>query len=280
MDDDHVRTLMAVHAHPDDESISTGGILAKYAARGIRTIVVYCTRGEAGEILNHEFVPPSPGMDMQEIREIELRKAVETLQVGSVFFLEYRDSGMEGDPQNHHPQAFAQADIEEATGKLVNIIRQTRPHVLVTYNQRGTYGHPDHIMANRVTVRAFKAAADPAFRGGNGLPPWGPAKLYYTAIPLLRVRMMRQVAVERGEEFEFDPEVLGTPEERISSAIDIREFLARKFKAIFCHESQMGPNSFFRRIPEERKEAAFGWEYFECVHGCTSKRETDLFEGI
>ncbi len=280
MDLKNNRTLLAVHAHPDDESIGTGGILAKYAALGVKTVVVFCTQGEEGDIQDPAYVPPSPGMGIKEIRKMELDRALEVLQVGSVFFLGYRDSGMAGTPANRHPQAFAQADLEEATKKLVRIIRQTSPQVMVTYNEKGTYGHPDHIMANRVTRRAFEAAGDPGFMNGSGLPPWRPSKLYYTAIPRTWLRMMAQVAKDRGEKLEFDPEVLGTPEERISTRIDVRDFLAQKFKAIFCHESQFGPQSFFRRIPEEWRAEAFGQEHFECIQGCNSGNETDLFEGF
>ncbi len=275
-----IPTLLAVHAHPDDESIGTGGILAKYASQGVETVVVFCTQGEEGDIQDPAYVPPSPGMGIKEIRKMELERALKVLEVKSVFFLGYRDSGMAGAPANHHPQAFARADLEEAAKKLVRIIRQTSPQVIVTYNERGTYGHPDHIMANRVTRRAFQAAGDPNFLDGGGLPTWQPSKLYYMAISRTRLRMMAQVAKERGEKLDFDPEVLGTPDERISTRIDVKEFLAQKFKAISCHESQFGPQSFFRRLPEEWREEAFGQEHFECVSGCNSGNETDLFEGL
>jgi N-acetyl-1-D-myo-inositol-2-amino-2-deoxy-alpha-D-glucopyranoside deacetylase len=273
-------TLLAVHAHPDDESIGTGGILAKYADQGIKTVVVFCTRGEEGDILNPAFVPPSPGIGIKEIRKMELDRALKVLQVRSVFFLGYRDSGMAGTPTNRHPRAFAQADLEEAAEKLVHIIRQTSPQVMVTYNEKGTYGHPDHIMANRVTRRAFQAAGDPDFIDGSGLPPWQPSKLYYTAISQTRLQMMVQLAKERGEKLDFDPDLLGTPDERITTRVDVRPFLAQKMKAIACHESQFGPQSFIRRLPEEWREEAFGQEYFECVTGCCSGNEIDLFEGL
>jgi N-acetyl-1-D-myo-inositol-2-amino-2-deoxy-alpha-D-glucopyranoside deacetylase len=275
-------TLMAVHAHPDDESIGTGGILAKYSAQGTRTVLVYGTRGEAGEILNPDFVHPSPGLKIKDIRALELDKALKVLGVESVDFLEYRDSGMPGSPENHHPQAFAQADLQEATGRLVDIIRRYQPHVIVTYNERGFYGHPDHIMANRVTLRAFDTAADPLFESTNGLKPWRPKKLYYTATPIERLRMRYRMAQERGENPGFDPEVLGTPEEEITTVMDVREHLPQKLEAITCHQSQIGPNSFFRRLPKEWVEEALGYEYFVCVNGCdpSDRKETDLFEGL
>jgi N-acetyl-1-D-myo-inositol-2-amino-2-deoxy-alpha-D-glucopyranoside deacetylase len=275
-------TLMAVHAHPDDESIGTGGILARYSALGTKTALVYGTRGEVGEILNPDFAPPSPGLKIKDIRTLELDKALKVLGVESVSFLEYRDSGMPGSPENHHPHSFAQADMQEATGRLVEIIRRIRPHVIVTYNERGFYGHPDHIMANRVTLRAFETAGDPLFESQKGLKPWRPTKLYYTATPVERLRMRYKMAQERGEKPGFDPEVLGTPEEEITTVMDVREYLPQKLKAITCHQSQIGPNSFIRRLPKEWIEEALGYEYFVCVNGCnpSDRKETDLFEGV
>ncbi len=275
-------TILAVHAHPDDESISTGGILAKYSAKGLRTVIAYGTRGEAGDILNPEFVAPKPGLNIKEIRAIELAAAVKVLAVETVCFLGYRDSGMAGSPENDHPQAFARADIREATARLVGIIRRVRPQVIVTYNEKGTYLHPDHIMANRVTLRAFQASGDVNFEIGEALEPWQPAKLYYTAIPLERIRRMYRIVQERGEEPGFDPEVLGTPENKISTVVDVREYLSRKLAALDCHQSQMNPNSIMRRMPEEWRLEVMGYEHFQCVHGCPAAdtKEADLFEGL
>ena len=275
-------TLLAVHAHPDDESISTGGILAKYTAEGFRTVLAYGTRGEAGDILNPAFVAPKPGLDIKEIRKIELEKAVKVLAVGKVFYLGYRDSGMAGSPENDNPHAFARADIREATARLVEIIRHVRPQVIVTYNEKGTYLHPDHIMANRVTLRAFEASADPQFDIREALEPWQPSKLYYTAIPLERIRRMHRIVKERGEEPSFDPEVIGTPEEKITAVVDVREYLSQKLEALNCHQSQLNPKSVIRRMSAELREEAMGYEHFECVRGCAraDTKENDLFEGI
>ena len=275
-------TLLAVHAHPDDESISTGGILSKYSAKGIRTVLAYGTSGEAGDILNPEFVAAKPGLDIKEIRAIELAAAVGVLRVEAVYFLGYRDSGMAGSPENNHPQAFAQADIQEATARLVEIIRRVRPQVIVTYNEKGTYLHPDHIMANRVTLSAFQASGDVRFEIGETLEPWQPTKLYYTAIPLGRIRRMYKIVKERGEEPGFDPEVLGTPEDKISTVVDVRQYLSQKLEALNCHQSQMNPNSVIRRMSEEMRVEAMGYEHFQCVQGCTTAgtKETELFEGL
>ena len=273
-------SLMVVHAHPDDESIGTGGILAKYSAEGIRTVLVYGTRGEVGEILNPDFVPPSPGLKIEDIRTLELEKALKVLGVESVHFLGYRDSGIAGSPENHHPQAFAEANMREVTGRLVDIIRREHPHVIVTYNERGFYGHPDHIMANRVTLQAFRTADDTEFECKNGLKPWHPNKLYYIAAPITRLRMINRLALERGEKPHFDPEVLGTPEDEITTIIDVREYLPQKLEAINCHQSQIGPNSFFRNLPNKYRDEALGYEYFSCVKGCNTidREETELFK--
>jgi N-acetyl-1-D-myo-inositol-2-amino-2-deoxy-alpha-D-glucopyranoside deacetylase len=275
-------TLLAVHAHPDDESISTGGILSKYSANGIRTVLAYGTRGEAGDILNPNFVAPKPGLNIKEIRAIELAAAVRVLTVEDVYYLGYRDSGMAGSPENHHPQAFAQADIQEATARLVEIIRRVRPQVIVTYNEKGTYLHPDHIMANKLTLRAFQASGDARFEIDGGLEPWQPTKLYYTAIPMERIRRMYEIVKKRGEKPGFDPEVLGTPEDKISTVVDVREYLPQKLEALNCHQSQMNPNSAIRRMSEEMRVEAMGYEHFQCVHGCPAAdtKESDLFEGL
>jgi LmbE family N-acetylglucosaminyl deacetylase len=275
-------TLLAVHAHPDDESISTGGILAKYSAKGFRTVLAYGTRGEAGDILNPQFVSPKPGLNIKEIRAIELEAAVKVLTVESVYFLGYRDSGMAGSPENNNPQAFAQADIQEATTRLVEIIRRVRPQIIVTYNEKGTYHHPDHIMANRVTLRAFQASADPQFEIDEALELWQPTKLYYTAIPLERIRRMHRIAKEQGEDPGFDPEVIGTMEEKISASVDVRKYLSQKLEALNCHQSQMNPNSIIRRMSEEFREEVMGYEHFQCIYGCPAAdtKETDLFEGL
>ena len=275
-------TLLIVHAHPDDESISTGGILAKYSADGVRTVLTYCTRGEAGDILNPDFVPPQPGMSITDIRAKELEKALKVLDVKSAKFLGYRDSGMAGTPENNHPHAFAHADKQEATARLVEIIRRVRPQVIVTYNEKGTYLHPDHIMANRITLRAFRASADPRFEIDEALEPWQPTKLYYTAIPLERIRRMYNIAKEQGEDPGFDAEVIGTREEKISAIVDVREYLSQKLEALNCHQSQMNPNSIIRRMSEEFREEVMGYEHFQCVYGCPAAdtKETDLFEDL
>jgi LmbE family N-acetylglucosaminyl deacetylase len=173
-------TFMAVHAHPDDEVIGTGGTFARYAAEGIRTVLVTCTLGEEGEIVVPEWDTEENHARLAEIRRDELQQAVDILRIDHLEVLPYRDSGMVGLPCNEHPECFNRADPHEATGRLVALVRRYRPQVLVTYNEEGGYGHPDHLMAHRITVQAFTAAGD-----GSQCPeagaPWTPSKLYIIA---------------------------------------------------------------------------------------------------
>src|SRR5438105_1430607 len=151
------RTLVAVHAHPDDECIGTGGILARYAAEGVRTILVTCTDGAVGEISDSSLATPE---NLVEVRAGELDESVRILGVSRLCKLGYRDSGMAGTADNNHPAAFLQCDFSEAVERVVRVVREERPQVLVTYDENGGYGHPDHIRAHQVAVAAFEAAAD------------------------------------------------------------------------------------------------------------------------
>jgi N-acetyl-1-D-myo-inositol-2-amino-2-deoxy-alpha-D-glucopyranoside deacetylase len=276
-------TLMVVHAHPDDETIATGGVLARYAAEGVRTVVVTCTRGEVGEITDPAIASPAT---LAAVREAELRAACALLHVTALHLLDYRDSGMAGTPENDDPRSFWRADFAEAVGRLVALVRRYRPQVLVTYDANGFYGHPDHIQAHRVTVAAFEAAGDPARYADQGLTPWAPAKLYYTAVPRSRLRelsrRLRALGLAEAAD-EEDPEAeWGTPDERVTTAIDVRAYAARKREALALHRSQVGPNSFFLRLPPPLWEEVFGVEYFERA-ACrvdAPAREDDLFAGL
>ncbi len=190
-------TLMAVHAHPDDECFGTGGVLPKYAAEGVRTVLVTATRGEEGEIHDPDLTEEEARPRLAAIRTEELRRAAAILNVGAREFLGYRDSGMAGTPANEHPDSFNKADLDEATGRLVRLIRRYRPQVLVTYNADGAYGHPDHIRCHTVTWRAFDAAGDPT-RYPDAGPAWQPLKLYATAWSRERFRELRERMAERG----------------------------------------------------------------------------------
>ncbi len=277
-------TIMAVHAHPDDEAIGTGGILARYADEGVRTILVTCTGGEVGEIADSSLASPE---NLAQVRERELRQACEILGLSHLELLGYRDSGMAGTPDNEHPAAFATADLEQAVGRLVALVRRYRPQVLVTYDENGFYGHPDHIKANQITVRAYATAGDPAAYPDQGLEPCSPSKLYYLAIARSSLaRFGERLAAHgiepplRAQDSEQPP--FGTPDELVTTLVDVSAQVDRKRRALSAHATQLGPNTFFSRIPPALFDEMFGRESFQLVEARipVSLPETDLLAGL
>src|SRR5919197_735005 len=245
-------TLMVVHAHPDDEASSTGGLLRFAAEQGHTTIVVTCTYGDLGEVKipGVRLPPRQVPADRQRlalIRQEELTQAAAILGVTYVYQLGYHDSGMAGWASNQERQAFVQAPLEDVTGRLVPIIRRHRPEVVVTYDAHGGYGHPDHIMAHRVTVESVEAAAVAA-RFPEGGAPWQVRKVYEIVWPRSAVR--RAIQVMHVLEFfglhtplreaQFDLDVVGCPDELITTRIDVRSVLRAKWAALGAHRSQMG----------------------------------------
>src|SRR6266581_2775760 len=173
------RVLMAVHAHPDDECLGTGGILARYGAQGVRTVLVTCTDGAVGEISDPALATPD---NLVEVRARELDASVRVLRITRLVKLGYRDSGMVGTADNDNPASFHQASFDAAVERVVTVVRAEHPQVIVTYDERGGYGHPDHVRAHQVAVAAFEAAGD-ADRYLAAGPAWAPAKLYYSVFP-------------------------------------------------------------------------------------------------
>jgi N-acetyl-1-D-myo-inositol-2-amino-2-deoxy-alpha-D-glucopyranoside deacetylase len=230
--------ILFVHAHPDDESIETGATMAKYAAEGAHVCLVTCTRGEEGEVIPEELRHLS-GDALGEHRVGELARACAALGVTDHRFLggegRWRDSGMIGTPANDHPRCFWRADLDEATAALVAIVREVRPQVVVTYDENGFYGHPDHIQAYRVALRAFERSADPSFGEGE---PWAPSRFYATAIPLpelaARVGGGPFGRVRSVEEFGF-----GVPGAQVTTRVEAGEHLAAKLAAMRAHATQI-----------------------------------------
>jgi len=277
--------LLAFHAHPDDESLSMGGTLARYAAAGEHVVVVTATRGEAGEIHNHDD-PESLREGLGEIREAELRAACAILGVGEVEVLGYRDSGMEGTPDNNRPDAFCRADFVEAVGRLVRLIRRYRPEVVTAYDPFGGYGHPDHIQVHRVGTAAYFGASDVGrFPPGEGEKPWQPSRLYWVTWPRERTRLRRRVMAAAGqipaEEAEREPGT-GMPDQHITMYLDVAPWFDRKWAAILAHRTQMAEGSWLMMLPEEARRSGFGREAFilaaSQVDGPAS--EPDLFAGL
>lgn len=236
------RRLLAVMAHPDDETFGVGGTLALYARRGAEVRLVCATRGEVGS------APPDyKGFSsVGEMREAELRCAAGLLGLAEVRFLGYRDSGMPGTPDNNHPQALAAAALEAVAGDLVRYIRSFRPQVVVTFDPFGGYGHPDHIAVNRATAEAFRLAGEPAFTAG-GLAPYAPQKLYFHTFsrkalrPAVRaLRLIGQDPSRFGKNRDIDLTAIAAQDFPVHAAIDIRSVQDVKEKASACHASQGG----------------------------------------
>lgn len=254
--------LLACFAHPDDEAFGTGGTLARYAAQGYTVHLVCATRGEAGEIADPDFATP---MTLGAVREAELRCAAETMGIAEPIFLNYRDSGMAGSPDNKNPNAFINIPAETVVAQLVQIIRLIKPGVVVTFEPFGGYGHPDHIAIHRHTVAAFHAAADPAQYPEFG-EAWQARRLYYTAIPRSFFITMRDQLAAQGEDTSafasFDNPEKSWPEDQIHLYEDVSETVNAKWSALECHRTQFGPGNLFRRLPKEQVLKLMSIEHF------------------
>jgi LmbE family N-acetylglucosaminyl deacetylase len=271
-------TLMAVHAHPDDESSSTGGVLAKYADAGLRTVVVTCTNGEFGDTLSG-IKPGQDGHDEEAVAEIrlaELREACKHLGVTDLELLGYHDSGMPDWEYKDRPDAFCNVPQSEVADRIGGLIERFRPQVVITYDDQGMYQHPDHLHASRCAQAAVAA---------TGIPD----KLYLTAMRGSDWRKLWDALREAGEEVpDFSNRVddqmrrqIEEAERRITTNVDIRSVLDRKRAALQSHTSQIR-ESWFSKIPPELGEQVFGRESFIRAMDRTGTPvpEDDLFAGI
>ena len=262
-------TLLLVHAHPDDESIATGGVIAKAHEEGHRVVLVTATRGEVGEIYVLDEAETRPRLG--EVREAELRKAVEVLGVDRLELLGYRDSGMVGTPENEDPRSFHRAPLLQAATHVAGILREERPDVVVTYGPEGGYGHPDHIKAHEVTV----AALDLMEAEG-----WSPAKAYFNVIPRSAVERWIEQAREAGQEGPTD--IIGTPDEDVTTIVDVRRWTPVKRAAFGAHVTQSGLLPMELTKQQEIFEMAFGTEWYVLARGGLgeARPEKDLFSGL
>jgi mycothiol S-conjugate amidase len=277
--------LMTVHAHPDDESSKGAGSVAKAHAEGVRSVLVCCTGGEAGDILN-------PAMDTEEVRARlahvraeELLEATRIIGYDDVVLLGYRDSGMPDTEANLDPRSFAQAPLEQAVERLVHAIRAHRPHVVLTYadDQEG-YPHPDHLRVHEISVEAFEAAGDPERYPGAG-EPWQPLKLYYTLWARARIEAMHERFVALGLESPFGQRWFDRPshDHRITTRVDISDFTHVSPEALRAHRTQVDPTSaFWFGLPTEEARTVYPWEDYELARSLvdTELPEDDLFAGV
>ena len=294
---------MTVHAHPDDETIGTGGTMAKAVEAGHRVVLVTCTRGELGEIVVPPMDTPDNHRRLGEIRAGELERAMAVLGVTEWENLGSRDSGMMDTDGNRDPRAFWQADLDEAARRLVWLVRQYRPDVITTYNSFGGYGHPDHIRTHDVAVRAFERTGDAAWYPEQleaaGLSPWTPSKLYEQAIPAsVRTRMAERLA-ELGRKSFWEPPEDATPEqiaefeafaarmlvpdEQVTTWVDVSGApLDAKWNAIREHVTQISDDSPFMLLGQDGWRESWATEAYILRESRVESAmpETDLFAGI
>ncbi|TDK26780.1 mycothiol conjugate amidase Mca [Arthrobacter crusticola] len=288
--------LLAVHAHPDDESSKGAATMAKYAAAGVDVLVATCTGGERGSILNAAMEgDPHARRDLAGLRRLEMARAAEILSVKQRW-LGFADSGLpEGDPLPDLPAGcFALQPLERAAAPLVRLVREFRPHVILSYDENGGYPHPDHIMAHRVAVEAFEAAADPSRYPGTG-DPWRVDKLYYDrAFNPERFRALHFALEEAGIQSPYSERIAQwleadaeghqppAPTHATTTQIDAGDYFGLRDKALMSHATQVDPEGFFFAVSAEMQRRVWPWEDYSLIHSHVESTlpEDDLFAGI
>ncbi len=287
--------LLTVHAHPDDEASKGAGTVARYHAEGVHTVLVTCTGGEEGDILNPAMEQPGIRDRLAEVRFEELDRAARIIGYDEVVMLGYRDSGMPDSPANTDPRSFAAAPLDEAVERLVAVIRRTRPQVIVTYpqDQRG-YPHPDHLRVNEISELAFDAAGDPD-RFPLAGPRWQPLRLCYVRWSVRRMRAIHEKYLELGLESPYKDErlarLLASEAEALAAAqatggvhvtVDISGYVYVTREALLAHATQVDPSSrHWFGLPTEVSDQVYPYEEYEVVRDLTGVESTDdLFAGI
>jgi N-acetyl-1-D-myo-inositol-2-amino-2-deoxy-alpha-D-glucopyranoside deacetylase len=297
-DRDVNRRVLFVHAHPDDETINNGATMARYVAEGASVTLLTCTLGEEGEVLVPELAQLAADQADQlgGYRIWELRAAMDALGVTDIRFLggagRFRDSGMMGTPANEKPRAFWRADLDEAISHAVAVVREVRPQVVVTYDENGGYGHPDHIQAHRVAMGAVEAAADPAYRPDLG-DAWAVSKVYWNAFPRSVLQQGIDALKAIGEESFFhgaesaDDIPFAVPDEDVTAAVDGSDFARQKDAAMRSHPTQIMVDGPFFALSNNLGLEVLGVEYYRLVRGergpagaAANGWEDDLFAGI
>ena len=282
--------LLTVHAHPDDEASKGAPTVAKYAREGVRTVLVCCTGGEEGDLQNpslrepgqpfHGLTPEEEKLALVQRRPLELAESAAVIGFHEVHMLGYRDSGMAGSPANEHPECFHMADIDEATERLVRLIRLERPQVLITYNDdQAGYPHPDHLRVHDVSVLAFERAGDPAWYPAAG-EPWQPAKMYYTLWSKRRLVAAHEAMLAKHGSSPFSDEMLARPSQdhRITTRIHVADHLWARTGALLAHATQVDPSAlWWFGLDEEELAAVHPWE--EWVLAASSGVSAGLAEG-
>jgi mycothiol S-conjugate amidase len=277
--------LLSIHAHPDDESSKGAGTVAKYHAEGVRTVLVCCTGGEEGDILNKAMDREEVRANLAAVRQAELDRAAAIIGYDVVEMLGYRDSGMPDSEANANPAAFANAPEEEAVGRLVAIIRRERPQVVITYgDEQGGYPHPDHLRVHDITQPAVDAAADPTAYPEHG-EPWQVSKIYYSVWSKRRIELTHAKYLELDLESPYSPEWFERPwqDHRITTMIDIEGYAEIRFDALLAHETQIDPESpFWFGLPREVATSIHPYDDYILASSTVGIEpgESDLFAGL
>ena len=271
-------TLVALFAHPDDEAFGMAGTLRQAADSGWRTVLVCATRGEVGEISDPALATPET---LGAVREDELRCAAAAMRLSELVFLDWRDSGMEGTPENADPRAYANAPDDEILPRLVALLRAERPELVVTFDPSGGYGHPDHLAIHRHTLATVAAAADPT-RYPEAGAPWRTPRVYYMVFPRSRFVELREAYLANGGDAadvaQFDRDDIGYPDEQVTLVQNVAAYIDAKWEALHCHRTQFGESGFFARVPEGLRTQMLRGEAFVQVYPTPdgSTRQSDL----
>ena len=264
-------SVLAAFAHPDDEGFGCGGTLAMLVSRGARVTLVCGTNGDVGEISDPALATPET---LWQVRQEELRRAMDVTGVGDLRFLNYRDSGMVGSEDNRHPNALHQADAGQVADRIVEVMNETQPQVVLTHDPSGGYGHPDHIAMCRHVTAAFSK-----FAGQGG--PKDSRALYYVCFPRSNFRRMWREMLDLGITPPFasmDIDSLGTPDDEVTVTRDVSEYVDTKIASLDCHQTQLDPNGPFAQLPQELNREYMRTEYFTLVPGAGGETRDILGE--
>jgi mycothiol S-conjugate amidase len=290
--------ILTVHAHPDDEASKGAPTFAMYGEQGVRTVLVCCTGGEEGDLQNphlrepgqpfHGLTPEQEKAKLAELRPDELRRSAEVIGFDRVAMLGYRDSGMLDAESNNHPECFHAAPLDEAVGRLVQLIREERPQVIVTYgDDQSGYPHPDHIKVHDISVPAFERAGDPSWYPELG-EPWQPSKLYYSTWSKARLMAVHEGMIRLRGESPFDQAWLDRPgaDERITTKVDIGQYLWARTGALRAHATQVDPNeSWWFGLDDHQLAEVYPYEDWILARSLVGtpaigEYETDLLAGL
>jgi LmbE family N-acetylglucosaminyl deacetylase len=275
-------SILGVFAHPDDEQVMSG-VFAQVATEGIRTGLICATRGEAGQIGDPSLATPET---LARVREAELRAACVMIGVKNLWFLDYRDSGWIGSPENDDPTCFHRSDKREALGRIVKIVRDFKPTVIVTFDPTGGYGHLDHLTVHQLTNEAFEAAADPGAFPEAG-EPWQTTRLYYSTWPRSIMERLSHLMAEvqpNSDYLSLDTDKFGLPDSEITNSVDVSKWLDLKAQSLRQHRTQSKDFEMWAKLPAEFNDMLRGTEHYVLAAGTplpdTPDAKSDLFAGL